>query len=100
MRTQFSTTSLSLFRSLQVLCVSPVAPSHDPALALRATSGEAVWRCLLGGKKIKPGMALVARQPPETAQVTVDGLAHDVERECVSSPGGEGSCLVVGVSRL
>lgn len=56
---------------LQVLCVSPVEPSHDPALALRASSGQAVWRCMVGGKRVKPGMTLLIRnptQPPEGDQ--------------------------------
>lgn len=43
----------------QVLCVSPIEPSVDPAVALQADSGQAAWKCLIGGKKIRPGSRLI-----------------------------------------
>jgi hypothetical protein len=55
----------------KVLCVSPVAPSPDPALALQARSGEAVWRCMVGGKKIRAGSRL-------RAKTTLPGSGHKV----------------------
>ena len=41
----------------EILCISPVAPSRDPALALQAR-GESTWECLVGGKNIPAGMTL------------------------------------------
>ncbi len=41
----------------EILCISPVSPSRDPALALQAR-GESVWECLVGGKNIPAGMTL------------------------------------------
>ena len=45
----------------QVLCVSPIEPSVDPAVALMAESGQAAWKCLIGGKRIKPGSRLIMK---------------------------------------
>jgi len=43
----------------EVLCISPIKPSWDPAVALAAPSGQSVWRCMIGGKNIKAGSRLV-----------------------------------------
>lgn len=43
----------------EVLCISPIKPSWDPAVALAASSGQSVWRCMIGGKNIKAGSRLV-----------------------------------------
>ena len=45
----------------EVLCISPLQPSVDPAVALAARSGESVWRCMVGGKKIKKGARLTMK---------------------------------------
>lgn len=43
----------------EVLCISPLKPSWDPAVALAAPSGQSVWQCMIGGKNIKAGSRLV-----------------------------------------
>lgn len=43
----------------EVLCISPVSPSWDPAIALTALSNRSVWRCMIGGRNIKAGSRLV-----------------------------------------
>lgn len=42
---------------VEVLCLEPVAPSADPALALSAKR-SCRWRCLIGGRKITTGTTL------------------------------------------
>ncbi len=42
----------------EVLCLSPLEPAPDPAVALAAPSGQSVWKCLVGGKKIRAGQRL------------------------------------------
>lgn len=46
--------------AVEVMCLSPVLPSTDPAAALQAGSGAAVWKCMLRGKRIRPGEVLGA----------------------------------------
>lgn len=41
----------------EVLCLSPVQPGPDPALALQAGS-PCQWRCMIGGKRIREGSVL------------------------------------------
>jgi S-adenosylmethionine:tRNA ribosyltransferase-isomerase len=43
----------------EVLCLHPTEPAADPAVALAARSGQSVWRCMIGGKHIRPGQRLV-----------------------------------------
>lgn len=42
-----------------MLCLNPVEPAPDPAVALAARSGESAWKCMVGGKNIRPGQRLV-----------------------------------------
>lgn len=42
-----------------MLCLHPTEPAADPAVALAARSGQSVWRCMIGGKHIRPGQRLV-----------------------------------------
>lgn len=42
-----------------MLCLSPLEPAPDPAVALAAPSGKSVWKCMIGGKKIREGQRLV-----------------------------------------
>lgn len=51
-----------------MLCLNPIEPSVDPAIALRAGSGEGVWSCFIGGKKIEGGTVLVGM----TQEVSVE----------------------------
>lgn len=63
----------------EVLCLSPVLPGPDPALALQAGS-PCRWRCMIGGKRVRQGSELeceIAR--PDAASVTL--RAHVLERE-------------------
>ncbi len=53
----------------EVLLTAPVAPSVDPAVTLASTS-EATWECLIGGRNVLPGMILNTEDPALT--VTVD----------------------------
>lgn len=54
--------------AVEVLCLSPIAPSTDPALALQAT-GSCQWRCMIGGKRVRAGTALEASLGNTTAIV-------------------------------
>ncbi len=64
----------------EVLCISPVEPSWDPAVALAAPSGQSVWRCMIGGKNIKAGTRLVLTTTDEE-QKEVTLVADVVARE-------------------
>ena len=40
---------------VEFFLLEPVAPSHDPAIAL-AAQGEAIWNCMVGGaRRLRPG---------------------------------------------
>jgi S-adenosylmethionine:tRNA ribosyltransferase-isomerase len=41
----------------EILCVEPVKPNNDPQLVMAATK-SCTWKCIIGGKKIIPGMVL------------------------------------------
>lgn len=41
----------------EILLVEPIEPSNDPQIALQAT-GNAVWKAIIGGKRIKAGSVL------------------------------------------
>ncbi len=41
----------------EILLVEPIEPSNDPQIALQAT-GTAVWKAIIGGKRIKAGSVL------------------------------------------
>lgn len=43
--------------SAEVLCLSPVAPGPDPAVALQAGS-PCRWRCMIGGRRIREATTL------------------------------------------
>lgn len=45
--------------AVEVLCLSPVVPSTDPAIALQ-TQGSCQWRCMIGGKRVREGTELEA----------------------------------------
>lgn len=42
----------------EVLCLEPLAPSRDPAVALASREPPSVWSCLLGGRRIRPATEL------------------------------------------
>jgi len=44
---------------VEVLVTDPVAPSTDPAVVLASRSAS-VWRCLIGGRNVLPGMVLTS----------------------------------------
>lgn len=44
---------------VEVLVTDPVAPSTDPAVIL-ASREASVWRCLIGGRNVLPGMVLTS----------------------------------------
>lgn len=44
---------------VEVLVTDPVAPSTDPAVVL-ASREASVWRCLIGGRNVLPGMVLTS----------------------------------------
>lgn len=39
---------------MEILLIEPVLPSNDPAIALGETQ-ETTWKCIIGGRNIKPG---------------------------------------------
>ncbi len=41
----------------EILCLTPITPSHDPALTLQAT-GTCRWQCMIGGRNIRTGDTL------------------------------------------
>lgn len=54
--------------AVEVLCLAPVAPSTEPALALQAQA-SCQWRCLIGGKRVRAGTELEASLGGATAIV-------------------------------
>lgn len=55
----------------EILCLHPLLPSPDPAVAL-ATRGECTWRCLVGGKNIKVGDTLAVPALPGVRAAVLD----------------------------
>lgn len=45
---------------VEILCVEPVAPSVDPQVIYK-TTGETVWKAIIGGKKVLAGMSFPLR---------------------------------------
>jgi len=43
------------------MCLTPIEPSVEPSVALEAKSGEAKWKCFIGGRNIHPGHRLIGR---------------------------------------
>ncbi|KAK4530553.1 hypothetical protein CCYA_CCYA04G1410 [Cyanidiococcus yangmingshanensis] len=43
---------------VEVLCLEPHLPSSDPAVALSCREPPVIWSCFLGGKRVRPGLAL------------------------------------------
>lgn len=52
----------------ELLLVEPIEPSNDPQIALQAT-GTAVWKAIIGGKRIKVGAILEDINGQLTAEV-------------------------------
>ncbi|MFA7326664.1 MAG: S-adenosylmethionine:tRNA ribosyltransferase-isomerase [Candidatus Kapaibacterium sp.] len=52
----------------EILLVEPIEPSNDPQIALQA-SGTAVWKAIIGGKRIKVGAILEDINGQLTAEV-------------------------------
>jgi len=61
--------------SAEVLCLSPIAPGPDPAIALQSGS-PCQWRCMIGGRRIRPGtkLALVAQEQGTPVQLSAEVL--------------------------
>lgn len=55
---------------VEILCLDPIAPSSDPAIALASKNG-CRWNCLIGGRKIAVGSVL-----------TLHGLVATVVDKC------------------
>lgn len=62
----------------EVLCIAPLHPGPDPAIALRSGS-PCQWRCMIGGKRIRAGSNLVRTIDHEGQQVELQ--AHILARE-------------------
>jgi len=52
----------------EILLVEPIEPSNDPQIALQAT-GTAVWKAIIGGKRIRVGSVLEDVNGQLTAEV-------------------------------
>lgn len=52
----------------ELLLIEPIEPSNDPQIALQAT-GTAVWKAIIGGKRIKVGAVLEDINGQLTAEV-------------------------------
>jgi S-adenosylmethionine:tRNA ribosyltransferase-isomerase len=63
----------------EVLCLSPVLPGPDPALALQSGS-PCRWRCMIGGKRIRQGSELEC-EIVLPGEIPVTLRAHVLERE-------------------
>lgn len=53
---------------VEVLVTDPIAPSTDPAVVL-ASREASVWRCLIGGRNVLPGMVLTSERGTLTVTV-------------------------------
>ena len=56
--------------SAEVLCLQPLSPSPEPALALQST-GHCRWQCMVGGRKIVVGDTLIASTAYSTLTATI-----------------------------
>lgn len=70
----------------EVMLLSPLAPSRDPAVALNAMSGEAVWECFVGGRKVKEGDVILCDPRVEEEEEGATKGGEEGGRE----EGGEG----------
>lgn len=52
----------------EILLIEPIEPSNDPQIALQAT-GTAVWKAIIGGKRIKVGAILEDVNGQLTAEI-------------------------------
>ncbi|MDQ1265707.1 MAG: S-adenosylmethionine:tRNA ribosyltransferase-isomerase, partial [Bacteroidota bacterium] len=52
----------------ELLLTEPLEPSRDPAIVMQ-TRGHCSWRCIVGGKRIKPGMTAEMKFGTYDAQI-------------------------------
>ncbi|MCS6807950.1 MAG: S-adenosylmethionine:tRNA ribosyltransferase-isomerase [Bacteroidota bacterium] len=60
----------------ELICLSPVSPSTEPAIALQSV-GRCRWRCMIGGRNIRSGDALVLRIDTESGSIVVWAVVLD-----------------------
>ncbi len=65
---------------MQVFLLSPLLPSQDPSIALGATSGEAVWKCMMRGSRIQTGDVFSCNHGGLSASVEAKNGAEAVVR--------------------
>jgi S-adenosylmethionine:tRNA ribosyltransferase-isomerase len=63
---------------VEFFLLEPVAPSHDPAIAL-AAHDESTWRCLVGGARRMRSSGTVMQQLPDGTTLSAAIMAEDAE---------------------
>ncbi len=60
----------------ELLCVEPLEPSADPQLALQARH-TCRWQCVVGGRKIDPGLILISVEQREGLMFEAEILSRE-----------------------
>ena len=60
----------------ELLCVDPLEPSTDPQAALQAKN-TCRWKCVVGGRKIDPGLILIPSNHPEGLMFEAEILSRE-----------------------
>jgi S-adenosylmethionine:tRNA ribosyltransferase-isomerase len=63
---------------VELFLLEPVAPSHDPAVAL-AAHGESVWRCLIGGARRMRSTRTIEQRLPSGGVLSAEIVDEDDE---------------------
>lgn len=77
----------------ELLLVEPVEPSNDPQVAMQA-KGASVWKCIVGGKRIRPGSVL---KPEEDEDAFMAEVLEKDRTEALVKLEWEGSSSLAGL---
>lgn len=64
---------------VEVMCLEPLLPSQDPVIGLSST-GETVWRCMLGGKRLRVGQELTFTNDDDSINLKATLLGQDTNK--------------------
>lgn len=74
----------------EILCITPVRPSHDPQVAL-AAKNTCTWKCMAGGRRIQPGAVLAPETVKEDIRLSAKILSRD-KTEAIVQFDWDGDC--------
>lgn len=75
---------------VEVMCLEPILPSSDPAISL-SSSGETIWRCMLGGKRLRIGQELTLSNQDDGINLCATLLDQDTNKFTIKFNWNDGS---------